>query len=35
VLDRNISNGMNCREVSAGENEGFTKVSTGGIEARL
>ena len=34
-LDRNISDGMNCREFSARENGGFTKVSTGETEARL
>jgi len=26
---------MNCRGFSAGKNGGFTKVSTGGTEARL
>ena len=34
-LDRNISDGMNCKGVSAGENGGFTKVLTEGTEARL
>jgi len=34
-LDRNISDVVNCRGFSAGENRGFTKVSTGGTEARL
>ena len=34
-LDRDVSDGVNCRGFSAGENEGFTKVSTGGIEAGL
>ena len=34
-LDRSISDGMNCRGFSAGENRESTKVSTGGIEAGL
>jgi len=34
-LDRSISDGMDCRGFSAGENRGFTKVSTRGTEARL
>jgi len=34
-LDRNISDRVNCRGFSAGENRGFTKVSTGGTEAGL
>ena len=34
-LDRNISDGVNYRGVSTGENRGFTKVSTEGTEARL
>jgi len=34
-LDGDISNGVNCREISAGENGGFTKVSTRGTEAGL
>jgi len=34
-LDGNISDGVNCRGFSAGENEGFTKISTGGTEAGL
>jgi len=34
-LDRSVSDGVNCRGFSAGENGGFTKVSTGGTEARL
>ena len=34
-LDRDVSDGVNCRGFSAGENGGFTKVSTGGTEARL
>jgi len=34
-LDGKVSDGVNCREVSAGENGEFTKVSTGGTEARL
>jgi len=35
VLDKDISDGMNCRGFSTGENGGFTKVSTREIEARL
>jgi len=34
-LNRNVSDGVDYREISAGENGGFTKVSTGEIEARL
>jgi len=34
-LDGDVSNGVNCRGFSTGENGGFTKVSTGGTEARL
>jgi len=34
-LDRDISGGVNYRGFSTGENGGFTKVSTGGTEARL
>jgi len=34
-LDRNVSDVVNCRGFSAGENGGFTKVSTGGTEAGL
>jgi len=34
-LDGDVSDGVNCRGFSAGENGGFTKVSTGGTEARL
>jgi len=34
-LDGKVSDGVNCRGVSAGENREFTKVSTGGTEARL
>jgi len=34
-LDGNVSDGVNCRGVSTKENRGFTKVSTGGIEAKL
>jgi len=34
-LDRDVSDGVNCRGVSAGENGGFTKVSTEGTEAGL
>ena len=34
-LDRDVSDGVNCRGFSAGENGGFTKVSTGGTETRL
>jgi len=34
-LDRDVSDGVNCRGFSAGENGGFTKVSTGGTKARL
>jgi len=35
VSDRNVSDGVNCRGFSAGENGRFTKVSTGGTEAGL
>jgi len=34
-LNRDVSDGVNCRGFSAGENRGFTKVSTRGTEARL
>jgi len=34
-LDRNISDGVNYRGISAGENEVFTKVSIERIEAGL
>jgi len=34
-LDGSVSDGVNCRGFSAGENRGFTKVSTGGTEAGL
>jgi len=34
-LDRDVSDGVNCRGFSAGENGGFTKVLTGGTEVRL
>jgi len=34
-LDGDVSDGVNCRGFSAGENGGFTKVSTGGTETRL
>jgi len=34
-LDGSVSDGVNCREFSTGENGGFTKVSTGGTEAGL
>jgi len=34
-LDGDVSDGVNCRGFSAGENGEFTKVSTGGTEARL
>jgi len=34
-LDRDVSDGVSCRGFSAGENRGFTKVSTGGTKARL
>jgi len=34
-LDRKVSDEVNCRGVSARENRGFTKVSTGGTEAGL
>jgi len=33
VLDKDVSDGINCRGFSAGENRGFTKVSTRGTEA--
>ena len=35
MLDKNISNRMNCRGVSVRENKGFTKVSTEETEAGL
>jgi len=34
-LDRDISDSVNCRGVSARENGGFTKVSIEGTEAGL
>jgi len=34
-LDRDVSDGMNYRGFSTGENRGFTKISTGGTEAGL
>jgi len=34
-LDGSVSDGVNCRGFSTGENRGFTKVSTGGTEAGL
>jgi len=34
-LNRDVSDGVNCRGFSAGENGGFIKVSTRGTEARL
>jgi len=34
-LDGDVSDGVNCRGFSAGENGGFTKVSTGGTVAGL
>jgi len=34
-LDGDVSDGVNCSGFSAGENKGFTKVSTGGTEAGL
>jgi len=34
-LDGIVSDGMNCRGFSTGENGGFTKVLTGGTEAGL
>jgi len=34
-LDENVSDGMNYRGFSTGENGGFTKVSIGGTEAKL
>jgi len=34
-LDRDISDGVNYREVSTRENKGFTKVSTEGTKAEL
>jgi len=34
-LDGDVSDRVNYRRFSAGENRGFTKVSTGGTEARL
>ena len=34
-LDGSVLDKMNCRGFSAGENREFTKVSTGGIEARF
>jgi len=34
-LDGDVSDEVNCRGFSAGENSGFTKVSTRGTEAGL
>jgi len=34
-LDESVSDRVNCRGFSAGENRGFTKVSTEGTEAGL
>jgi len=34
-LDENVSDRVNCKGVSAGENKGFTKISTRGTETRL
>jgi len=34
-LDRNISDRVNCRGISTGENRGFTKVLTEETEARF
>jgi len=34
-LDGSVLDKMNCKGFSAGENREFTKVSTGGIEARF
>jgi len=34
-LDKDVSDEVNCKGFSAGENRGFTKVSTGGTEAGL
>jgi len=34
-LNGDVSDGVNYRGVSAGENRGFTKVSTGGTKAGL
>ena len=34
-LNRNVSDRVNCREFSTRENREFTKVLTGGMEARL
>jgi len=34
-LDGDVSDRVNCRGFSAGENGGFTKVSTGGAKAGL
>jgi len=34
-LDGDVSDGVNCRGFSAGENGGFIKDSTGGTEARF
>jgi len=34
-LDGDVSDGVNCRGFSAGENRGFTKVSTEGTEVGL
>jgi len=34
-LDRKVSDKVNCKEISTGENRGFTKVSTERTEARL
>jgi len=35
VLNRNVSDVVNCRGFSAKGNRGFTKVSIGGIKARF
>jgi len=34
-LDGDVSDEVNCREVSARENRGFAKISTGETEAGL
>jgi len=34
-LDGDVSDGVNYRGFSTGENRGFTKISTGGTKARL
>jgi len=34
-LDRDVSDGVNCRGFSTGENGGYTKVSIEGTEAEL